>query len=495
MRKKDLKQKFSNEAIKRSIYQIRFLDDRALEAIKDQSKYFRIYPGNENTFYVSTGSLLALRKLTKKFEVVREIQSDQTGITIDMPSEVVLYDHPTEDVEEEIVALALSRKDRAKPCNPIYCGRSQVETENTFVMDRPGGSRNYRWRWDMRKRKANPPDVRDRFPKLIKRMTDKDTRFVISLSGGGLLLFAHPSIFKLMEVLGVQDHIEEIWGCSGGAIAGMAYALGAKNDVIEQEGFDIYNRKYSLELGPKKMEVLKNLLLSRIIPGSSLRLEGFVDIQTDLQESLHRIIKAKRPIKPFFSIAYNMDLRRSEVLTPSRVNSKIYGDHIKHCTPFQAVMASSAIPVLFYPCVIKRGKTSYTFIDGSFAEEVPLNSIYYKWQMDRKHGITKKKKLFVISVNLFPFFSRQIIFSKFLTKYFPIFEMGSILLRLVDLVRRVKVDEDISAINTDPDAKVVEMRLPKQSQYNFLNPQIIPVVIERARGTFFEQLLQIESKL
>jgi hypothetical protein len=480
--------------VQKPIYKIRFLERLPRGVSKDTAE-FRLYPASDGTFFVTEQSLKVLKIHRAKFEIIRTVSPDSAGITIDFPLESILHDLPPEEVREEIVALSLSRKDRGKKPNPVYFGRTREDVPGTFVLDLPGGMRNYRWKWDERRRRRKTVTFADRFPRLIKKMKDPNTRFVVSLGAGGLRMFAHPSIFKLIEALGAKSNIEEIWGCSGGAIAGMAYALGADHQIIEREGYNIYHRKYDLRLSPTAPEVIKNLLLNHILPGTTVSLKGFVDIQSAMQESLARVAKYHRPTIPFFAVAYNMNSKRNEVLTPEKLDSSIYGGLIKHCSPINSVLASAAIPVLFVPRIIRRGQTSYTYIDGSLFEEVPLASVYHKWRMDRKHKTTKKKKLFVLAVNLFPYLSTWKFFGHFLIKYLPVLELVSILTRLADLARRARIDDQIRAINADPDALVAEVNLPRLSKFNFLDPQIIPTVIDKARGTFFDQLLAVEAGL
>jgi len=485
----------SHAPVHHPVYQIRFAAGAPTDLLARQTTRFRLYPGSDLTYFVSHLSLTGLKEIDAHFECMREIAFSTSGVTIVFPHETVLHDVPTDAVVEEMIAFALSRKARGKTFKPLYCGRTREDIPDSFVLDIPGGIRNYRWKWEERKTTRRAIPFRDRFPKLIKRMTDPATRFVVSLGGGGLLLFAHPSIFKLIEAMGAKDHIEEIWGGSGGAIAGMAYSLGADHQIIEQEGYDIYNRKYNLEFRPSSFDMIKNLVLSRLLPGSSLNIKGFVDIHNAMQESLARICKQKKPLIPFYALAYNMTTNTNEVLTPSPVRRDVYKGFIRHCSPIDSVLASAAIPILFVPRVIRRGATSFTYIDGSIFEEVPTSSVYHKWIIDRKHHLTRKKKLFILSVNLFPYLSTQKYFGDILLQHLPILELVTVLLRLADLMRRVRIDDSIKAINADPRATVVEVRLPKLSTYNFLNPQIIPTVIERARGTFYQQLLRIEQNL
>jgi hypothetical protein len=374
-------------------------------------------------------------------------------------------------------------------------GRTSDETLESFVLDIPGGRRSYRWRWDPRRRVRKEPSFQERFPKLIERMLDPDTRFVVSLGAGGLRMFAHPTIFKLIGALGTQHAIEEIWGASGGAMAGLAYALGADHQILEQEGYNIYHEKYELKLGPSLPEVMKNMVFNRLMPGTTVSLKGFVDIQSAVQASLTRVAKHRKPMLPVYALAYNMDTKRNEVLTPEHIDAGAYAGFIKHASAIDCVLASSAIPILFVPRVIKRGKTPFTYIDGGFFEELPLASVYQKWRIDRKRHFTKKKKLFVLAVNLFPYLSTWKIFGTFLTRYVPLLELVGFMTRLADLTRRARIDEQIRSIHHDPNAFVAEINLPRLSHVNFLDPQIIPIVIDKARGRFFSELLKIEAQL
>ncbi len=481
--------------IQKSVYKIRFLKIPPHE-IFEKGSVFRLFQGrNAGVYFVSSTTLGMLEERGLKFEIVKEIPPDKTGVSIQFPLETILHDLPGEDVREEIVAFAIAQRERGEPSIPVYCGRTQDEIPGSFVLDRPGGFRKYRWRWDRHHKIHHTAAFRDHFPKLTRKMLDPDTRFVVSLGSGGLRMFAHPTMFRLIEAMGARDAIEEIWGCSGGAIAGLAYALGADHQILEREGYDLYHRKYDLHLSPTLPELIKNVIMDRLLPGTTMNLRGFVDIQTSMQESLARVAQHSKPSFPFFAIAYNLDTKHNEVLTPGDVDTSAYKGLIKHCSPINSVLASAAIPVLFVPCVIKRGKTPFTYIDGSLSEEVPLPSVHQKWLIDRKEGLTRKKKLFILAVNLFPYLSTWKLFNHFLAKYVPFLELAGFLSRLADLARRARIDEQIRAIHHDPNAYVAEVSLPRLSMINFLDPRIIPVVIEKAHGTFLNQLLEIEQRL
>jgi hypothetical protein len=475
------------------IYRIRLMQGLQ-ELVKQEPERFRLYGGKRDSFYITAFSLHALERMKVEFAIEKEIPPEKIRVSIDFPPETIVHEMPNEEARAEVIAYSMARKDQGRPSYPVYVGRTSEDITGSFVLDRPGGTRNYRWKWEAtaRKRKRKFSDL---FPKLTRRMIDRDTRFVVSLGGGGLLLFAHPSIFKLVEAMDARDSIDEIWGCSGGAIAGMAYSLGADHKIIEQEGYDIYNQRYSFQLSPNKLDVVKNLIKQQLLPGAGISLRGFVDIQTSLQESLGRITRRHKPAIPFYAVAFNVNTKRCETLTPVKFPQGFYKGAIRRCSPFNAVMASAAIPVLFVPKVINFGRTPHMFIDGSLVEEVPVVSVYRKWKADRENGLTKKKKLFILSVNLFPYLSTQQFFGELLIKHLPMLEMSRIFLRILDLVRMTHIHDDIKFVSHDPNVHVAEVRLPRMSRHNFLNPLIIPTVIDKARATFYDQLVSIEQKL
>lgn len=476
------------------IYLIRFVKNPEKQLAK-APKIFRLYSGPESSYYVTERSLKVLRKYRAPFEIAKKFEPGKVNVGVIVPIESVLYSLPPDDIVAEVVAFALSRKDGGKPYHPVYVGRTAEKIRDSFVLDYPGGVRRYQWKWIERPRGFKLPTFADRFPKLMRMIKDPDTKFVISLGSGGLRMFAHASVFKLIEAMGVKKHIEEIWGCSGGAIAGMAYALGADPDTLEQEGYDLYQKKYDFRVNPSRSEVFKNFVVDMIMPGGSVNLEGFVDVRKSMEQSLARIAVHKKPFVPFYAIAYNMNTKRNEVLTPSRVRKNIYGGEIKHCSAINSVLASSAIPVVHVPRIVRRGRGSFTYIDGSMYEEVPLSSVYRKWQIDKRKRVAKKKKLFIFAVDLFYFISTASVFRKFPFNRMQLLRLLAEMMKLTDRARAARIREHKELINSDRNAHVVSVNLPTLSRHNCLDPRIIPVAIDRAHASFFNQLLKIEEQL
>ena len=412
--------------------------------------------------------------------------------TIDpvFPFETILHALPADDAVDEVRAYALAAADGKKIQTPVYLGRTEEDLPDSFVLDRPGGRRHYRWRLT-----DKPPKVtqlEDKLKKLRARMTDPDTRFALSLGGGGLRLFAHAAAFKILNLIGRPSEIDEVWGCSGGAIAGLVYSLGVSPQAMEREGYDLYNERYDLLLSPSKTQVLKNLAVDLALPSNPFALKGFMDIQETIQEIVARLDKENKLKLPFYAIAYNLHKKRNEVLTPLKVHKRDYGDFIHTVPAIDAVLASSSIPILYVPRVIKKGKSSYVYVDGGTAEEVPLVSVYRKWNLDRRKALTDKKKLFVLAVNLFPQVSGWKIFRNRLFRRLPFVDILKWSSHLADLMRRARIEDHLQTLREDPNVEVWELVLPFKGA-GVLDPKTIPKVIASAHSNFVKQLLAWES--
>jgi predicted acylesterase/phospholipase RssA len=479
---------------KDSIYHIRFVKAPGTH-LRAAHKSFRLYPGLNNSFYVTAASLYTLKVFSVPFEVIRDIAPEDTDIKITIPTESMLHDPPEQRACDEIIAFAISRSHHTKSCYPLYMGRTSEPKSDTFVHDIASGTRRYRWRWCTKAQLRRVKTAKSTFLALSKRIEDPDTRFVISLGSGGLRMFAHPSIFKFIESLELRESVDEIWGCSGGAIMSLAYSLGADSASMEGEGYSLYQKKYNMRVNPRVSDILKNFAINSLFPNASLDLRGFIDIRNTMEQSLERVARHRRIQIPMYAIAYNMNTKQNEVLTPCRSLAKHYKGHIKFCSAMNSILASSAIPVLHVPRVVKHGKSATTYIDGSLFEEVPLSSIYNKWHIDKDNRLTKKKKLFLLAINLFPHLSTLRALRRFPFNRVKVLKFFSTMLRLTDRSRMLRLEQQARIINADPDAHVVMLNLHTLSRHHCLDPKIIPVSIDRAHSTFATQLIEIERKL
>lgn len=71
------------------------------------------------------------------------------------------------------------------------------------------------------------------FSTLKRLVADENHRCVISLGGGSLPGMAgNIALLRMLEELGLQDHVDEVWGTSAGACIGGAWASGRTADEI-----------------------------------------------------------------------------------------------------------------------------------------------------------------------------------------------------------------------------------------------------------------------
>ena len=118
---------------------------------------------------------------------------------------------------------------------------------------------------------------------LLELFASPDTRVVLGLGSGGLKLFAHAPALRLLERIGLGQHIEEIWGSSAGAIAGLCYSHGFSPQALEQTGYDLYSGRYRLALRPTTLQILTHVLRDALIPPTGAAGAGFVDCASGQQ--------------------------------------------------------------------------------------------------------------------------------------------------------------------------------------------------------------------
>ena len=460
----------------------------------------KIYPAQgENRYFVSRISLENLIKNKIPFQLIRHYQKKDVPIDIAYPPYSYLFDAPEPEAINEVLTYAMAKYQNSKTHHQIlYAGRYGVrkkpEIPNAFVLDRPGGKRQYAWVFPRRSQKVQ--DFRDQFSRISTRIKDPNTKVIISFGSGGVRMFAHAALMKFIDILGLRNHIAEVWGTSGGSIAGLNYSLGVNPTAIEQEGYHIYNDRYSLRLSPNKFDVIKNILVDTFNPASNHLIQGFLDCQNEMQKVFGKHFdkpSGKKKI-PFYCIAYNLHSKRSEVLTPEAGDYSQYPMPILQTSALDAIIASSSIPIIYVPKKILRGTTEHVYVDGGTTEEVPLISPYRKWVYERKHRIEPRRKLLIIFVNLFPQVSNSSFFTHWLVKKIPAFHLLQLSATYADLIRQAKIEEHKDQLMLDKNVDFFELVLPIPG-VAVVDPKLIPKIIETAQTSFFEQLMKIERTL
>lgn len=463
------------------------------QKLNHSHKSLKLYnSAKRGEYYASSLSFKEMKKLKIPFQVLKEYPKEKVPVELIYPSQSFLFEPPDPEAITEAMTYAMAKRRGQHKIQLQYLGRQRQKHHSSFSLDRPGGKRAYQWYVPVKPEKIT--DMRKQFPKMTRRLKDKNTRVILSFGSGGIRLFAHPALMKFIDLLNLRPCVDEIWGSSGGAIAGLPYSLGVAPYTIEQEGYHLYNERYSLRLSPSKLEVMKNLFNDVFLANSDTMLQGFLDCQEQLKELLAKYLKAKKRRIPFYCIAYNLRERRNEVLTPEPIRPKDYITPILQTDALDAVIASSAIPILYVPKKIIRGETEHAYIDGGTTEEVPLLSPYRKWVQDKKHKREKRRKLLIISVNLFPKVGTSKIFTHWAFKRIPILKVLQLSATYADLVRQARIDEHKNTLARDGEVTQWELNLPDTGN-GVVNTKVIPKIIETAQSSFYEQLIAIEDEL
>lgn len=479
----------------KSIHLIRLdLSDSAARVLQEKVGDLLLHATRKkHEYFVTPLSLQKLASLKISHRILKNLHVEDLPVEIIYPYQSTLFDPPQEDAIIEVKAFAMAQRRGHQKMRVLYWARSRQHLDGSFQLDRPGGKRAYRWSFT--KEGAKVLRLEDKFPKMIQRIRDPETKVLLSFGSGGVRLFAHPALMKFIDLLGLTSSVREVWGSSGGAVAGLMYAMGVPPADIEKEGYNLYNNRYSLRFSPSKMEVLINLLSDTFLPTGDHLLKGFLDCQNALGFMITKHLSRRRKARvPFYCIAYNLREKRNEVLTPERVPKNVYVTPTFRTEALDAVIASSSIPILYVPKKILRGKTEHVYVDGGTTEEVPLISPYRKWIRDRLHFRDASKKLLILAVNLFPAVSSIPMFSHWAIQKLPAFRLLKLSANYADLIRQARIDEQKGHLTRDRDVTLWELVLPVKG-LNVLNPKSIPEIIQTAQHSFLKQLLAIEAGL
>jgi hypothetical protein len=467
------------------------LDKKSSALVEKHKTRFRFYYHPiRKVWYATELALLKANAKGVRYEILVTFDSDQTGIKIIDMFPASLRSTPPDTTKDEVIALSLASEKNGEHPTPIYLGRN-IELKRhpgAFILDIPGGKRKYAWRFPQIGENIEHLSVADHFPKLLNMIKDPDTKFIVSLGGGGLKVYAQAVLFRLIDALGVKDRIDEIWGTSAGAIGALWYSCDVPVTEMEQSGYDLYNKRYSLKLTPSPLSVIKNLLVQHVLPPAMRPsgFAGFLDSAKSIYDFIFKIKQYRQPRIPFFCIAFNINEFRPEILTPLRFNIKEYEDIIFTVDPIEAAIASSSVPVLFVPKVIKRDNKAVTYIDGMATESVPMISIYKKWCIDRELGIEKRSKLCILAAK----FAKNTLYETQPTKRIDELKMMMI---YHDALTNAMVESQRTLIEGDKDVELIEIATPL-SEWNNFDTYGIPTFIRESYVHFINDLLMYEGQ-
>jgi len=171
---------------------------------------------------------------------------------------------------------------------------------------------------------------------LEKSIFMNNQKLGIALAGGGARGIAHIGVLKALEEYGISP--QYISGASAGSIIGALYAAGKTPDEM--------------------LTIAKETSLFKVFrPGLSL--SGLIDI-SNLQEMLAEQIAEdsfEALPKSLFIAVTNLNTGKWEIIQSGKI--------------FQAVQASSAIPLLFKPVEIDGS----VYVDGGVLNNLPVEPL------------------------------------------------------------------------------------------------------------------------
>jgi len=440
----------------------------------------------DGSFFLTDEELDEARQRGCRYELVRRIPENELPVRFSLAHDGAITDWPPEDARLAVLARLLAEGRANGSVEVRFLGRNRNVPPDGFVLDRAGGQRRYVWQIVPAEQHAARPAIQERFRALREVCADPNAHVVLSLGSGGLKLFAHATALRLFESLGIAEHFAEVWGSSAGAMAGLLYAQGLSPHAIEQMGYDLYTGRVDLALRPSKLQFLKHLLRDALLPALGAAGAGFVDVADGMSRMLERYCGNAEPRIPFYCVAFNLRDCQADVLTPGLVPAHLR-EFVVQADARAAALASSSVPLLFVPRVIRRISHDAHYIDGSTTEDVPLHSIVRKWDLDRATGLQRRERLVIVYVKL----------TGGLETYRT--HPGRIgKLRLMQTVAAAGIEtmhrRDLELLRMRRDVRLLGLELGDANP-DFFDTRRIAEFIRGAKECFPEQLVALEERL
>ena len=439
----------------------------------------------DGSYYLSSGELRQAQAQGLSLDVLEEIEEDALPVQFFLPHDGAVNDPPPQSARLAVLSRLLAEGRATGEVHIRFLGRNRSVPADGFVLDQAGGQRCYVWQVVPGDELLCRPELRERFSALRGHLGDPDRRVVLSLGSGGLKLFSHAVVLRLLETIGAAEHVDEVWGSSGGALVALLYCHGLSPHAIEQTGYDVYSGRFHLQLRPSTFQMVRHLLRDAIMPRDDLTAAGFVDCADALQRMLAQYCSEQSSQRPFYCTAFNLATRRTEVLTPAPVPAHL-NELIRQVGARDAALASSAVPLLFVPRAIAVDGEIAHYIDGSTTEGVPMHSPVRKWDLDREAGRESRRRLTILSVKL----------TGASHGHHPSGRMSK--LRLLQTIASVGIEEihqrDCALLELRDDVELLPLELADPIP-DFFDIDRIPECVRLAKENFPEQLARIEERL
>ena len=444
------------------------------------------FRATDGSYYLTGEELAQLHAQGVEPEVVRSLRESDLPVRFFLPHDGAVNNPPPEDARLAVLARLLAEGRAGGEVHIRFQGRNRTPPPDGFRLDVAGGRRAYVWQVVPAEEMTGRAGLAERFAALRALCADADTRVVLALGSGGVRLFCHAPAIRLFETLGCARHIDEIWGTSAGAIAGLLYAQGLSPQSIEQLGYDLYGGRMDLRVRPSKLQFLRALVRDAVLPSGAPSSAGFVDCANGMARMLEHYCADMQPQRPFYAVAFNLAECRSEVLTPLLVPPHLR-ELMTQTDAREAALASSTVPLLFVPRPIRRGGVDVHYIDGSTTEDVPLHSVVQKWDLDRAAGVESRQRLVILAVKLTGNLERHRLAPGRMSK---LRIMQAVVAASIEHMHRRTAD----LMRVRDDVEVLSLDLTDSSP-DFFETRCIPEYIRAAKEIFPEQLAELEARL
>lgn len=334
-----------------------------------------------------------------------------------------------------------------------------------------------------------------KFDRLYKSIAQPGTKLVLALGGGGVRMAAHIPVFKFLEELGVSHLVSEVWGTSGGAFVGLPFSRGMTPKDIEAFVMDIFlGGKVKAQLRPSLFSIAKSIARESFFSSDHERdIAGFHDHMA-FQDEGRKALEGYEQKIPFYALAYNLGTHQTEALTPQPVPPDLYDGWMFQSDPFDAVAASTAVPIVFKPKIIRdQCGVDRVYVDGATNEEVPTVTIRKKWLCDHEMGLEDRRRLLVIAVSLNAQFTTMGFFKNRVFRKIPIVQHVRSTMYYSDLIRQAKVADQKRVLVADPSIELWDLDMKLQG--DMLDHKMIPHIFSFAKKEVPRQLAMINDSL
>jgi predicted acylesterase/phospholipase RssA len=444
------------------------------------------FRSGDGTYFLGHEDLRLAQAQGYVLETMRTIEEREIPVRFFLPHDGAVNDPPPESARLAVLSRLLAERRASGEVHIRFLGRNRSVPPDGFVLDKASGERCYVWQVVPSEDLQSRPQLADRFHALRAHLAEPNRRVVLSLGCGGLKLFCHATLLRLLDTIGGSEHVDEIWGSSAGALVGLLYCYGLSPHAIEQTGYDLYSGRYNLELRPSRFQLVRNLLRDAFMPSEDHTSAGFVDCAAGLQRMLAHYCDAIDPVRPLYCTAFNVSTEQTEVLTPLEVPPHLE-DFMRQTDARDAALASSSVPLLFIPRQVKTKAGTISYIDGSTTEGVPMYSVVRKWDADRAAGVEPRERLTILFVKLHGSEAGERPLRGRMSK-----------LRLLQIIASAGIEtlyqRDLELIGARQDVELLGLSL-LDSGPDFFETSRIPEFMRLAKETFPEQLARLEDDL